>query len=292
MTLFSRTELIRQAIALAAILTAGAIMTPPVRAADDLPMVDDIRIGPIEMPSLDDRGRPPLRDERLYYDRPYSERPYRPGPSGSGSYAAIPSARLERPLDARPMLPPLQVLTTLRATGYSPLGRITQRGWIYTVAALDPNGDDGRLIIDARTGRIMRFIPALSVDAELNDRMSAVYGPPGPPPVADARYDTRRGSLQDLQRAPRPAEPVPKATQRAVPKAAGRVTPSATVGTTTELPAVAKPAAPDKTAENKPAATTVGAARTPAPASPAPAAAPPVLQLWPTQAMPDVQPLE
>ncbi len=43
----------------------------------------------------------------------------------------------------------MQVVAVLRSTGYSPLGQMTQRGWIYTVAALDPNGDDGRLIIDA-----------------------------------------------------------------------------------------------------------------------------------------------
>ncbi len=96
------------------------------------------------------------------------------------------------------MIPPVQVVAVLRSSGYSPLGQMTQRGWIYTVAALDPNGEDGRLIIDARTGRIMRFIPAMEVDARLSDRMAMAYGPPGPPPAIEAGYEMRRGSLLDL----------------------------------------------------------------------------------------------
>lgn len=291
MNRFLKTRTIRRAVAASAILAAGTIAAPA-WAADDLPLVDDIQIGPIEMPSLDGRDRPLPPDRRLYDERSDLQRPDRPGPYGYGSHAAIPSARFARPLDARPMLPPVQVVSILRATGYSPLGRITQRGWIYTVAVLDPGGDDGRLIIDARTGRILRFIPALAVDPDLNERMAAAYGPPGPPPVADARYDTRRGSLLDLRHAPRPAAPVPKATQRAASKAAGNVAPPATTGTAPARQAGAPSGAPsDRTAENR-SATTVGAARTSAPASPAPAAAPATLQLWPTQAMPDVQTLE
>ena len=96
------------------------------------------------------------------------------------------------------MLPPAQVVTVLRARGYSPLGQMTQRGWVYTIAAIDPGGDDGRVIIDGRTGRIMRFVPAMEVDARLGDRMAMVYGPPGPPPPTVVGYETRRGSLLDL----------------------------------------------------------------------------------------------
>ena len=34
------------------------------------------------------------------------------------------------------------------------------RGFVYTIAVIDRGGEDGRLIIDARNGRIIRFMPA------------------------------------------------------------------------------------------------------------------------------------
>jgi hypothetical protein len=304
MTLFSGKRLTGYAVAVGATLVAGTAVVPPARAADDLPMVDDIRI-PMPRVLEEEDGVPPARGyERPYYERPYSQqRPYRPGPYGQGSYAAIPSAGYGRPaLDARPVIPPPQIVAILRSTGYSPLGQMTQRGWIYTVAALDPGGDDGRLIIDARTGRIMRFIPAMEVDARLSDRMAMVYGPPGPPPVTAIGYENRRGSLLDLRRLPRPPAAVPRTAKRSVPNGANKpaaaspaqqaavpAQPSAAAPSAVSA-APAKPAPAQTTAENKPAATTVGAAKPSAPQSSTPAPAP--LHLWPTQAMPDVQTLE
>ncbi len=286
MTLLSRKRLTGCAVAVGAILAAGIAVVPPARAAEDLPMVDD----EIGMP-------PPVPQyERPYYERPYSQQPYRPGPNAQGPYAAIPSARYNRPaVDARPVLPPMQVVAVLRSTGYSPLGQMTQRGWIYTVAAIDPNGDDGRLIIDARTGRIMRFIPAMAVDERLNDRMAMVYGPPGPPPAMYAGYENRRGSLLDLRRLPRPPASVPKVTQRAAPKIASRVpqstpAPAQAGAPSAEPSAAVKPGPAVTIVEKKSAAATVGAATASAPPSSSPA--PSTLKLWPTQAMPDVQPLE
>lgn len=292
MTPFSGKQLIGRAVAAGAILVAAAISVPSAFAADDFPIVDDIQI-PMPRVLEDDGPVPPpsyerSRIERPYEDRTYSQRPYAPEPYGSGSYAAIPSARYQRSaLVARPMLPPEQVVTVLRSSGYSPLGRVTQRGWIYTVAALDRNGEDGRLIIDARTGQIMRFIPAQAVD----ERTMAVYGPPGPPPAADVRYEVRRGSLLDLRHAPRPPVAVPRTAKRPGPKAASRAAPAGTATTPqaataaqqATAPSIAAPAAVKPvTAENK-SATTVGSASVPQSST---------LKLWPTQALPDVQTLE
>ncbi len=286
MTPFSRRKLIGTAFAAGAILAVAAISVPPASAADDFPIVGDIHIpmprvleddGPLPPPSYDRS-----RIERPYEGRPYAQRPYAPGPYGSGSYVAIPRGRYERSaMAARPMLPPEQVVTVLRASGFSPLGRVTQRGWIYTIAALDRNGEDGRLIIDARTGEIMRFIPAQAVD----ERMMTAYGPPGPPPAADVRYEARRGALLDLRHAPRPPGSVPKAAKRSEPKAASRVATPATAASPPATPAAQQAAAPSAAkpvAESK-SATTVGSAS---------AAGPSTLKLWPTQAMPDVQPLD
>ena len=297
MTSVLRKKLIGRAVAAGAIVAAVAISVPSAFAADDFPIVGDIQI-PMPRVLEDDGPLPPppsyerSRIERPYQDRTYSQRPYAPGSYGSGSYAAIPPARYERSaLAARPMLPPEQVLTVLRSSGYSPLGRVTQRGWIYTIAALDRNGEDGRLIIDARTGQIMRFIPAQAVD----ERMMAVYGPPGPPPAADVRYEMRRGSLLDLRHAPRPPVSVPKTAKRPEPKAASRLASPAPGGIATPPQAAppaqqaAAPSAAGATAAVKPdaaenkSATTVGSASAPQSSA---------LKLWPTQALPDVQPLE
>ena len=281
--MFSR--MIRPALAAGAIFATGAMTASPALAADDLPVMGDIRIEMPRVRVLEDDGPlpPPAYDPRS--ERYYDERPYAPGPYGAGPSAAIPSSRYARPGPAaRPMLPPDQVMSVLRTSGFSPLGRVTQRGWTYTVAAMDRTGEDGRLIIDARTGQIIRFIPAQAVD----ERTMAVYGPPGPPPVAYAGYENRRGSLLDLRHAPRPPVAVPRAASRAAPKGAARpVSPAAASATTptvaapaqqSDVPAAAKPVV----AESKPA-TTVGVAGSSAPAT---------LKLWPTQAMPDVQTLE
>lgn len=300
MTSFSRKQLIGCAVAAGAVLAAGGVWASPAFAADDFPVVGDIHIpmpriledegGPLPPPAYE---RPPL--ERSYgEERPYAQRPYAPSRSATGPHAAIPSARFQRStLGARPMLPPEQVVTVLRSSGYSPLGRVTQRGWIYTIAAIDRNGDDGRLIIDARTGQIMRFIPAQAVD----ERMMAVYGPPGPPPTIYAGYENRRGALLDLRNVPRPPNAVPRTAQRPGAKAASRTpAPAGTVATppasapaqqqavapSAEPSLAAKPAAVDNKSA---AAATVGAATASAPQASA-------VRLWPTQAMPDAQTLE
>ena len=48
----------------------------------------------------------------------------------------------------------------LRDNGFSPLGIPRLRGFVYTIAVIDRGGEDGRLVIDARNGRIIRFVPA------------------------------------------------------------------------------------------------------------------------------------
>lgn len=275
------------AVAFGGVLAAGLAVAPSARAADDLPVVGDIHI-PMPRVLEDDSLPPPAPGyERPGYG-PYAERPYRPGPYGQGPYAAIPPSYGRPAPDARPMLPPSQVVAVLRSSGYSPLGRITQRGWIYTVAALDPNGDDGRLIIDARTGRIMRFVPAMEVDATLNDRMarayeSMAYGPPVPPaPVGRPAYDARPAPSS------RPPAAAAQTAKRPSPKIASRMPQSAPAAVPARQPATASGGT---AAENKAARVTVGAASaSAAPATPAPPSSD--VKLWPTQKMPDVQPLE
>ena len=79
-----------------------------------------------------------------------------------GPYAAMPP---DAPVPPRygygpTLLPPQEVYTVVRDGGFSPLGAPQLRGFVYTIAVIDSRGDDGRLVIDARNGRILRFMPA------------------------------------------------------------------------------------------------------------------------------------
>jgi hypothetical protein len=127
-----------------------------------------------------------------------------------GPYAAMPpQAAWPRP--APQPLTPAEIAATVRARGYAPLGGPQQRGIVYTISAIDPGGDDGTLVIDARSGRIIRFLPASRMGNRFNEMLDMDYGPVGPlPPPAG----TRRGPRPPLpipHVARRPAAPPPKA---------------------------------------------------------------------------------
>lgn len=85
------------------------------------------------------------------------------------------------------VIAPEEIPGILRQQGFSQLGPVFRRGWVYTVAVLNEDGDDGRLIVDARTGEPIRFIPAMRMDTRLRDELDRMYGPPGPPPARFAR---------------------------------------------------------------------------------------------------------
>ncbi len=76
-----------------------------------------------------------------------------------GPYAAMPP---QAPGYYGPrLLPAPEVYTVLRDNGFSPLGAPQQRGLFYTIAVLDRGGGEGRLVIDARDGRIVRYARAI-----------------------------------------------------------------------------------------------------------------------------------
>ena len=95
-----------------------------------------------------------------------------------------------------------EVYAVLRDNGFSPLGAPFQRGLTYVIAVIDRGGEDGRLVIDARNGRIIRFMPAFRWgDGYYGDRSGYYgdryappppYGPPGVlPPMAPISRDAR-----------------------------------------------------------------------------------------------------
>ena len=232
--------------------------------------------------------------------------PYSAVSDVDGPYAAMPPEAYP-PRYGPMLLPPREVYTVVRESGFSPLGIPQQRGFIYTIAVINGGGDDGRLVIDARTGRILRFMPASRMGDNFNEDMTLRYGPVGPPPPIDAA----RGL-------PRPPAPLPHVASRTpptplpkpAPHVAGSEPKQLAAKPLAEKPLTDKPVldkplaekpAPEKSAE-KPApepvqqSASVQTRPADAPLPPQPAVpiveAKPAPQIQPTQEMPKVQGLE
>jgi hypothetical protein len=174
------------------------------------------------------------------------------------------------------LLPAPEVYTVLRENGFSPLGIPHRRGFVYTIAVIDRRGDDGQLAIDARDGRIIRFMPAYRM-GDLSRDFRGAYGPNGPlPPVSPIRGE------------PRPPASIPHLASRApvvpVPKAAP---PHATEARPLAAKPPPEPAQQSAAVQAKPVDAPAQAA-SPAPAELTPATP----QILPTQQMPKVQGLE
>ena len=195
---------------------------------------------------------------------------YTPVSDVSGPYAAMPPEAPPPGYGPR-LLPPMEVYTIVRESGFSPLGIPQQRGLVYTISVIDRGGDDGRLVIDARSGRIIRFIPAYRMGDNFNGDLDVAYGPVGPLPPQQMRA---RG-------VPRPPASVPHVASRTVP-----------VPKPSPQQAVRPAAEPEKqtaAVQPKPAE-----AQTPPPAAAAIVgqAKPPAPAILPTQEMPQAQGLE
>jgi hypothetical protein len=241
-------------------------------------------------------------------------------------YAAMPPEMAPPPRYGMEILPPREVFRIVREMGFQPLGAPQQRGMVYTLSAINEDGEDGRVVIDARNGRILRFMPAY-VRGRMGDEISTSYGPegryppedappyvrddrPAPPFVRDNTYAPRPSAALPNEALPHvasrtPSVPLPKAPPRAVATPAKPVAPAPAV-------AVAPPATPPAAAPVQQAvvglkpdavrviplnATPVAAPAVTAPVAPT-VAAPPVEAKpaapadQPTQPMPPVQGLE
>ena len=134
------------------------------------------------------------------------------GPYGPAEAAPPPPPRYGYRSDERgpALLPATEVYTVLRDNGFSPLGIPRLRGAVYTIAVIDRRGDDGRLVIDARDGRILRFMPAADaygMAPPYEEHAVAPYGPQSalPPPIAIRGWP------------PRPPASIPHVASRTVP---------------------------------------------------------------------------
>lgn len=225
--------------------------------------------------------------EGPYYERPYGAVPPAPPPAyDDGAYG--PPAGL---------MPLQDVYAVLRDNGFSPLGAPYQRGFVYTIAAMDRNGEDGRLVIDARNGRIIRFVPAWGRPwghgpGAYGESYNAVpppgYGPEAalPPPTV-------------IRGVPRPPASVPHVASRAVPMpapkpgvAGGSPAPTQQSAAVAAKPATSPaPAASAPTASSAPLAATTRTAQT-APAATAAASPPPNATAGEARPAPVIRPTE
>ena len=230
-----------------------------------------------------------------------------------GPYAAMPP-EVAAPGYGPSLLPPREVYTVLRESGFSPLGIPRQRGPFYVISVIDRRGDDGRLVIDARDGQIVRFVPAYRMGVNFRGDMPTTSGPAAaPPPVGNLSGVPRPPASVPKVASRLPATvPLPKASpqhrdeakplaQKPAPEPAQQsaalpTKPGDAPATPQVAPAVieAKPAGPPAQPKQQSAAVQTKPADAPATPQTAPPVveAKPAAQIQPTQPMPQVQGLE
>ncbi|MCB1412536.1 MAG: hypothetical protein KDJ76_05370 [Xanthobacteraceae bacterium] len=198
------------------------------------------------------------------------------------AYAAMP-----RSASAPQVLPPRMISRVARANGFALLGLPRARGPVYTVSVISPDGDDGRLVVDARSGRIRSFTPARLMSDRFDDELVVVYGS-GRPPVGLRRPPRPPASVPRVASLPREV-PVPKAAPHRVKPVAARA-----VGSEPAAQPHRRPKAARRSADVARAAPAHDAAPAPALGKPPDEAAarPAAPAILPTQAMPPVQGLD
>ena len=219
------------------------------------------------------------------FDAPYAVAPppgprYVPGPH----YAPGPDVGYT---PGPGLLPSTEVYSVLRDNGFSPLGIPRLRGFVYTIAVIDRGGEDGRLVIDARNGRIIRFVPSYRAGDNLLEE-SAVRAPSAVPrlpahvavqPPAQTSVQAASQAPDHVQAAPRPSKPPAQVASRTVP------IPKASPIAAKPAPAPVQQAAAPVPKPNEAQAAAAPAATGTVPAKPA-------AEIAPTQDMPKAQGLE
>jgi hypothetical protein len=152
-------------------------------------------------------------------------------------------------------LPPYEILTIVRSAGLDPLSRPVRQGPAYVLRAIDPYGEEVRVVVGAQRGQILSVRSVLPVAAPYAPppgyyEYPRPYGPSGYEPAPDyyrpdARYDPRPPATANPRviTAPKPAaKPAAKTASTPPPKAA----------VATKKPE-ALPAAPAETSASAPA---------------------------------------
>jgi hypothetical protein len=119
-------------------------------------------------------------------------------------------------VEERGALPPRAIAALLDDEGFSILSPPIRRGPAYVVAVIDPNGNDGRVTLDAFSGRIIRFRPVMGPNAMiLPDDIRDTYARRDLTPPRSIPYVPPRARTSSL---PSPAPgPAPRSANRAEP---------------------------------------------------------------------------
>jgi hypothetical protein len=224
-----------------------------------------------QVPGSYEGGRSPYR-AASDFDAPYAVAPSAvPGPRNvpGPDYAPGPQYGYG---PGPGLLPSTEVYSVLRDNGFLPLGIPRLRGFVYTIAVIDRGGEDGRLVIDARNGRIIRFVPAYRMGDNYYEDQSALRAP-ATAPVPQAHAPAQ------VEAAPRPSKPASQVASRTVPMP--KASPIAAKPAAARAPVQQAAAPAPKPTEVQAATVTTGSV----PAKPAP-------QIAPTKDMPTVQGLE
>lgn len=156
---------------------------------------------------------------------------------------------------AGPELPPYEIVTIIRSAGYDPIGRPVRRGATYALRAIDEDGTQVRVIVDAHYGEILSVAPLA---------LAPRNAPPGPfarrvAPEADdyippdaPRIDRLPGARIDDD------EPRPLYPSRRLPGEADEPSPSLA-----RRPPAPVPAAPPPVIRATPEGTDAGVERVP-----------------------------
>jgi hypothetical protein len=99
-----------------------------------------------------------------------------------GAFGAV--AAVAQPIEGPPAAfsdgpPPYEIIGIVRANGFRPLGPPMRRGRVYVVHAMEPRGDDVRIVIDAFSGRILN-VAALDTPPYAGPSYGAMDEPPPP----------------------------------------------------------------------------------------------------------------
>src|SRR4029450_5532873 len=106
----------------------------------------------------------------------------------------------------------------VRSTGLEPLGRPVRQGQAYAVRAVDDAGEEVRVIVDARLGRIVKVVPLMEPRYAMPLLRPPAFGRP-PRPVRVVSRWGRGGPMADR---PRRARPGPHGGRPARAPRAGR----------------------------------------------------------------------
>jgi hypothetical protein len=138
------------------------------------------------------------------------------------------------------VMPPYEILSMLRSTGFEPIGRPIRRGPNYMLRAIDDNDREVNLVVNARSGDILSATPIQTasrmppgVSMGPYERMAPGYVPPAGsrnygPPVADDDDDALPPPGFGYN-APRPPGavpgPLPRSSNAAPPPRGGSMPP-------------------------------------------------------------------